>query len=239
MCSSTCDRPAPSHFPSWMLPAMHHAWAETTGALWSSRTMRVSPLSNVVSLTPGGMAGDRFRAGLIQRHPVALLRFSLGRLRRLGLRRLDGMLAFGQEGLAERLVKIIAMLKVRAAVFVGFCQPLHLDHVKDDFAEVLAGMNPPFFEHRHGHRPELLQRILADAAQQFLARDMANPATGVFADGLLGMVQRFADEQIGVAMVARVFGPHLHKCLFETDFVHITVLLLRQPVPADARCDTI
>src|SRR5881628_2051926 len=40
-----------------MLPAIHQACAETTGALWSSRTMIVRPFSSVVSLTPGGMAG--------------------------------------------------------------------------------------------------------------------------------------------------------------------------------------
>ena len=58
MCSSTCDRPAPSQRPSWMLPAMHQACAETTGALWSSRTMMVRPLSSVVSVTPGGSDGN-------------------------------------------------------------------------------------------------------------------------------------------------------------------------------------
>src|ERR1700722_7098276 len=57
MCSRPCDRPAPSHFPSVMLPVWHHAWAETTGALWSSRVMITRPFSNVVSFAPGGMAG--------------------------------------------------------------------------------------------------------------------------------------------------------------------------------------
>src|ERR1019366_6096079 len=38
-------------------PAIAHAWAETTGALWSSRTMMVRPLSSVVSFTPGGTEG--------------------------------------------------------------------------------------------------------------------------------------------------------------------------------------
>jgi hypothetical protein len=33
MCSRTCERPAPSQRPSWMLPVRHQAWAETTGAL--------------------------------------------------------------------------------------------------------------------------------------------------------------------------------------------------------------
>src|SRR5689334_6541734 len=57
MCSSMCDMPEPSHFPSSMLPALHHACAETTGALLSSRTMMTSPLSNVVTFVPGGSDG--------------------------------------------------------------------------------------------------------------------------------------------------------------------------------------
>src|SRR6059036_8197 len=38
-----------------MLPALHHAWAETTGALWSSRMIRTSPLGKVWKSTPGGI----------------------------------------------------------------------------------------------------------------------------------------------------------------------------------------
>jgi hypothetical protein len=41
-----------------MLPAMHQACAETTGALWSSRTMTVSPLSSVVRVTALGSNGS-------------------------------------------------------------------------------------------------------------------------------------------------------------------------------------
>src|SRR6266516_3978148 len=40
-----------------MLPLMHQACAETTGALWSSRTMTVSPFSKVMRRVPGGQAG--------------------------------------------------------------------------------------------------------------------------------------------------------------------------------------
>src|SRR6266446_9590206 len=40
-----------------MLPLMHHACAETTGALWSSRTMTVRPFSKVMRRVPGGQAG--------------------------------------------------------------------------------------------------------------------------------------------------------------------------------------
>jgi hypothetical protein len=68
---------------------------------------------------------------------------------------------------------------------------------------------------------------------------MADAAPGIFADRLLGMVQRLADEQVGLAVIMRVFGLNLYQCLFETDFVHVKVVLLRPPVPADARRDTI
>src|SRR5271165_2477680 len=57
MCSSTWDMPDPSHLPSLMLPVMDQACTETTGALWSSRTMIVSPFSRWVIFTPAGSAG--------------------------------------------------------------------------------------------------------------------------------------------------------------------------------------
>src|SRR5216683_3158323 len=41
-----------------MLPAMHQAWEETTGALWSSRTITASPWSRVVRDTPAGIEGS-------------------------------------------------------------------------------------------------------------------------------------------------------------------------------------
>src|SRR5437773_898849 len=51
-----------------MLPAMHQACAETTGALWSSRRMSVRPLSSVAMRVPNGQTGmlpaDRLLAAL-------------------------------------------------------------------------------------------------------------------------------------------------------------------------------
>jgi hypothetical protein len=68
---------------------------------------------------------------------------------------------------------------------------------------------------------------------------VADATPGIFANRLLGVVQCFADKQVRLAVIARVFGLDLYQCLFETDFLHITVVLLQRPVPADARCDTI
>src|SRR5216117_3401757 len=48
-----------------MLPLMHQACAETTGALWSSRTMTVRPFSKVMRRVPGGQAG-MLAAGLLK-----------------------------------------------------------------------------------------------------------------------------------------------------------------------------
>src|SRR6185312_15297157 len=60
-----------------MLPAMAQDWAETTGALWSSRTMMVRPLSRVVVVTPGGMeAMSPFESGLLIRLKYERSRYS-------------------------------------------------------------------------------------------------------------------------------------------------------------------
>ena len=57
----------------------------------------------------------------------------------------------------------------------------------------------------------------------------------LFADGLLGIVQRLADEVVSVALVARVFGLNDCQGFFETDFLHVKWLRLRRPAPTDAR----
>src|SRR3954471_3546360 len=47
MCSRMWDNPAPRCSSSSMLPVAHHACTLATGALWSSCTMRVSPLGKI------------------------------------------------------------------------------------------------------------------------------------------------------------------------------------------------
>src|SRR5437667_9554679 len=58
MCSRRCDKPAPSHFPSWMLPVRTHACTLATGAEWSSSTMISNPFRSV-KLTADGCGEDR------------------------------------------------------------------------------------------------------------------------------------------------------------------------------------
>jgi hypothetical protein len=52
---------------------MHHACAETTGALRSSRTMMARPFSSVTSVTPDGSDGIFIAAILVEKE-VSLIK---------------------------------------------------------------------------------------------------------------------------------------------------------------------
>src|SRR5216117_3917005 len=112
-----------------MLPLMHQACAETTGALWSSRTMTVRPFSKVMRRVPGGQAGmpaagflkaTRLRettaARIRNRAPWVRLQMNLTLL---GIRdRLCGT-ARRQKRLTKGIVKIVAFSKILTAVLFG------------------------------------------------------------------------------------------------------------------------
>src|SRR5439155_750018 len=115
-------------------------------------------------------------------------------------------LASRQVRFAEGLEKIVAALKIGAAVLFRLRQPADLDHVEYDVAEVLARMDAPLLEQAHRHRPELRERKLADAGQQLLPGDMARAALARTGDGFLRVVQRLAHKCIRLLMVARVLG---------------------------------
>src|SRR5690349_12978112 len=113
---------------------MHQACAETTGALWSSRTMTVKPLSRVAVWTPVGSAGisawflgERARFGVMVRvvassgqvrsvtgraslweKSIAEGGFFPWQLRHLLAR--SGLLSLRQEGFAEGLEEIVAVV---------------------------------------------------------------------------------------------------------------------------------
>jgi len=150
-----------------------------------------------------------------------------------------GLPAGGQERPAEGLIKVVAAIEISAGVLVGFRQQAILDHVEDDFAEVVTLMNAPFLKDSHGHGAELAEGEAADAPEQFLPADMADAAAVFPADAFLGVVQRLANELVGVAGIARVFGPDYLERFIETDFVHIKALLVWPLVPGGARYDTL
>jgi len=145
-----------------------------------------------------------------------------------------------QKWLAESLVKIIAVREVFTAVTFGLRQKFDLDHVENNFTKVLAREDIPFLQDRFRHRAKLRQRMFPDTLQQFLAGDMPGPATVIlFGYDFLRVVQRFANKEISVARVTRVFGVDLLESFFETDFLHFKVLIFLPPGSADERSGTL
>src|SRR5262245_6318085 len=203
-----------------MLPAMHHACAETTGALRSSRTMMVRPFSSVVSWTPGGMDGmspPLFAMGT----PWATKNYlRLGAGSRRGDSHRTRLLAGREIWLAEGLEKIVAALKIGAAVFFCLRQPANFHHIEHELAEIFAGVDAPFLKQVHRHRAELRYRKVSNARQKLLSTDVAALASALFDDGFLCVIQRLADKRIGLAMVARVFDLDPFYRFFKTHFVH-------------------
>src|SRR5260221_5710887 len=132
--------------------------------------------------------------------------------------------------------KIVAVLKIVAAVLVGLGEQADLHHVENDVAEVAAVFHAPFLEHGHGHGAELLERKLPDAVEQLLPGDVADAPAALLADEFLGEVERLAHESLGVARVARVLRHDLLHGFVEIDFVHFKVWLLDSLSP-DSRCD--
>ena len=88
MCSKMWESPAPSHCPSWTLPARHHACAETTGALRSSRTIIVKPLGKEASQVPWRQSALTFPPavpfGFLEKADIKLFGESGLRIRRAG-----------------------------------------------------------------------------------------------------------------------------------------------------------
>src|SRR5438093_8874032 len=154
MCSSMCERPAPSHLPSSMLPALHHACAESTGALWSSRMISVNPFSKVVRRVPGGRKGisgsraefeDAFGSAFIRQSllpsPAGGLGFFLrrgfgSRLRPTGRKK----------WLRERLAKVVRAFEIFAAVLLGLVEQALIHHVEDHLAEIFAAVHAPVIQ---------------------------------------------------------------------------------------------
>ena len=115
----------------------------------------------------------------------------------------------GPERFAEGVREIVPVLKIVPGVLFGFLQQAILHHVEDDLAKVAGMVHAPFLEDRGGHRAVLLQRVLPNAFQQFLAGNVLARRAFVFAgDQFLGEVERFAREMIGVAREPGVVREH-------------------------------
>src|SRR2546430_1130947 len=144
-----------------MLPVKHHACAETTGALWSSRTMMVRPLSRVTRRVPGGQAGmlpaDFLKATRVRGTTDARIRIKTAKLESILSKRNSTLFRFGQRHrdcprrqirFAKSLVEVVAAFEIVAAVPFRLGQQPGFDHIENDFSKVLAAFDAPRFEHR-------------------------------------------------------------------------------------------
>src|SRR5260221_1066034 len=222
MCSSTWERPPPSHLPSSMLPALHHCCAEMTGALWSSRIISGKPLGRVMRCTPGGMGG--MPGSVLTLDFVVILTrgqvAATSNLRRFGFPRRRGTFVRGQKGAAKGLEEFIAALKVLPAVVRGLCQQIALHHVEDNLAEILAPAHPPLVKDHLGHGAELLQGVAPNACQQLLPGHVADLVLGFLVHYFLGEIEGLADKQVSVPMVEPIGQDQFIEGIFRVDVLH-------------------
>jgi tetratricopeptide (TPR) repeat protein len=111
----------------------------------------------------------------------------------------------GQKGRDERVVKRVSAPEIVDGVRFRLSENADRNQIEDHLAEVVAAADAPILKDRRHHRAELLQRVETDAFEELLAGDVAGWAAfaGLFAL-LDGVVERIAEEMIGVAFVARI-----------------------------------
>jgi len=124
-------------------------------------------------------------------------------------------------------------------IHLRFGEQLDLHHVEDEFAEIFAALDAPFFQHRECHRPELLQRVFTNAGQQFLTRNVPDFAFPRSADGFPGVIEGFPQKEVGVAVIARVFGQYGFNEFLEIGSLHVMEIFPDRLTPSvGAPCDT-
>src|SRR5437868_6395098 len=69
----------------------------------------------------------------------------------------------------ERIVKAVAAFEIVERIALGFSKDADANQIKNHLADVLAAMNAPIRKNRRHHRPELFERELPHAVEQFLA----------------------------------------------------------------------
>ncbi len=158
-----------------------------------------------------GMGENLGTSGL----PAATAQGSAARWRWLG----RGF-AFRQERFDERLLEIEGFGEILAAVGVLFAEHLFLDEVEYHVAHILALAHPPFGHQRGGHRPELLQRVIAVAGEQLGSADMADLAAIGFGHLLERKVERVLEEKIGMRVKPLVAFQNRNDGLLELLRLH-------------------
>ena len=120
----------------------------------------------------------------------------------------------------ERLVKRVAALEIVDGILVGFSKNPDADQIENHLAEILAPGDAPILEDGRDHRAEFFHRVKADAVEQLRTGDVGRAVVALFAE-LDGVIQRVAEEKVGVAGVPWVVGADEVECFGEIAFLHL------------------
>src|ERR1041385_3792877 len=149
--------------------------------------------------------------------------------------------AGGQKRFPKGRLKVIAVLKILAAVLLRLREERVLHHVENDFAEIRGRMHAPRLQHGGDHRAILIEAVDPDAFEQFLPADVPRLlALGRLALQFLRVVERVLHEQISVAIVTPILFEDGFKCFVELRYLHIYINgSASEPIrAADAPCAT-
>jgi len=126
----------------------------------------------------------------------------------------------GLEWEDECLVEIVAVAELIERVGIVFAEDLLADHVEDDVAEVLAGIDVPVMENGEDHRAEFLEGEKADAIEELSGGNVLGKRLPAFFLLLDREVERVADKRVNLPVIAGVFRQDSINCLRKADFLH-------------------
>src|SRR4029450_13851529 len=124
------------------------------------------------------------------------------------------------ERLHKRLLEIVNVFKVLYRILLGFPENAGTDQVKYHMPDVFAGTDSPAIEHGHHHWAEFLERVLPDAIEQFRAGYMTHTDALGFLLLLGRKVERVAQKDIPLPLIARVAAHNRLESLGESNFLH-------------------
>ena len=114
----------------------------------------------------------------------------------------------GQKGAHECLVKRIEVGEILLAIGLSFAEHFVLDKIVNNIAKIGALLDAPGIEHGLRERPILVERILAQALDQFLPRDVMG-ARQPFGIGLFQLldcvIQTVTNKSVSLSIETRIF----------------------------------
>ncbi len=120
----------------------------------------------------------------------------------------------------KSLPKIIDVLEILNRIFLCLSEYAGADQIKNHVPNVFAGTNSPIVENRHDQRSELLERVLPHASEQLGSRHMPDRGPLDFLLLFCREIERVAQKNVRVPLVARVAGHDRIKGFGKSNLLH-------------------